>query len=133
MKIIIGGASQGKLEYAQKAYDLREADWCDGRLCTREELLQSPYIYHLESFIKRELKEKHSMEFFAEELIKQNSKAIIITDEIGMGIVPMEESNRLYRELTGRICTKLCQFAIRVDRVFYGIGTVIKNVENTAE
>lgn len=131
MRVIIGGAEQGKLFYAKTTFFQEESHWCDGRVCTKEEILQATCVYHLESFIKREVEALHSVEYLAEEIIEKNPNIYIVTDEIGMGIVPMEETQRYYREITGRICTKLCKYATRVDRVFYGIGTVIKNDQNT--
>ena len=51
---------------------------------------------------------------------------IIISDEIGCGIVPEDSEERLWREETGRC---LCDIAKRCDevwRVFCGIGIKIK-------
>ena len=39
MKLITGGAYQGKLAFARKEYGLGEdGDWADGAVCGREEL-----------------------------------------------------------------------------------------------
>lgn len=131
MRVIIGGAEQGKLFYAKTTFFQEESIWCDGRVCSKQDILHASCVYHLESFIKREIEKDHCIDSLAEEIIEHNPNIYIVTDEIGMGIVPMEEKERYYREMTGRICTKLCGYATRVDRVFYGIGTVIKNDQNT--
>ena len=61
-----------------------------------------------------------------QELIRENPDLIIISNEIGYGIVPLDAFDREFREATGRICTCLPENASRVTRVIMGIGTVIK-------
>ena len=56
----------------------------------------------------------------------ENPGIVIVTDEIGCGIVPAERHLREYRELTGRICTELAAVSAEVHRVLCGIGTRIK-------
>ena len=51
---------------------------------------------------------------------------ILICDEIGNGIVPMEAEERTYRECTGRILEGLAAQADEVVRVVCGIGQKIK-------
>ena len=62
----------------------------------------------------------------AGELIRKNPELIIITDEIGCGIVPMDAGERIYRECAGRVCTELAAFSEKVYRVSCGIGVLIK-------
>ena len=62
----------------------------------------------------------------AEILYQKNPELVIVTDEIGCGIVPMDPFQREVREQTGRVCTALAGKARRVHRVICGIGTVIK-------
>ncbi len=56
----------------------------------------------------------------------RNDNCIIISDEIGNGIVPVEAFEREYRERTGRILIQLAQKAEEVERVICGIGQKIK-------
>jgi adenosyl cobinamide kinase/adenosyl cobinamide phosphate guanylyltransferase len=51
---------------------------------------------------------------------------IIISDEVGSGIVPNDPFEREYRERVGRILIKLAARAERVERVICGIGQRIK-------
>ena len=51
---------------------------------------------------------------------------MLITDEIGYGIVPTDAFYREYRETHGRVCTQIAAEAKEVHRVICGIGTVIK-------
>ena len=51
---------------------------------------------------------------------------MIITDEIGSGIVPLDVKEREWREVHGRICCQLAGRADAVFRVIAGIGQKIK-------
>ena len=124
MRMIIGGAFQGKMEYAQKEYPgLR---WVDGAACSEEELLQCEGVYHFHLYIRKSMEKYEEMRLFADRIIRENPQIVIITDEIGYGLVPIDAFERRYREETGRICTRLAAFSERVDRVVCGIGLPIK-------
>ncbi|XCP84397.1 bifunctional adenosylcobinamide kinase/adenosylcobinamide-phosphate guanylyltransferase [Roseburia hominis] len=137
MRMIIGGAYQGKLAYAKALYP--DIDWADGRCCEEEALVRCGGIYHFESYIARMLRGEFaggdgqtkisSAEEFCQYISEQNPGLIIVSDEIGYGLVPIDAFDRKYREETGRICTRLAEFADRVDRVVCGVGTVIKGGE----
>ena len=58
--------------------------------------------------------------------VKENPDLIIVTDEVGYGIVPMDAKDREWREACGRVCTKLAAHAAQVVRVCCGIGTQLK-------
>ena len=51
---------------------------------------------------------------------------IIISDEVGNGIVPLDKLERQYRECLGRILIEAAQRADRVERVICGLGQRIK-------
>lgn len=51
---------------------------------------------------------------------------IIISDETGNGIVPLEAFERDYRETLGRILTELAKKAERVERIICGLGQRLK-------
>ncbi|MDY3249112.1 MAG: bifunctional adenosylcobinamide kinase/adenosylcobinamide-phosphate guanylyltransferase [Candidatus Choladocola sp.] len=149
MKLIIGGAYQGKLEYAKKTYGT-EAGWIDGAMCGFDEIRTCSGIYHFHKYIKRLLTETGNLcpderteswnkypsddlaglevqaEQFAEKLRKENPDIIIVSTELGYGVVPVEKSDRTYREATGRVCTCLAAKAEEVVRVVCGIGMKLK-------
>lgn len=58
--------------------------------------------------------------------LSKNPESIIISDEVGNGIVPIDFLEREYRERTGRILVKLANQADEVVRVICGIGQKIK-------
>ena len=124
MRMIIGGAFQGKMEYAQKEYP--GIRWVDGAACSEEELLQCEGVYHFHLYIRKSMEKYEEMRLFADRIIRENPQIVIITDEIGYGLVPIDAFERRYREEKGRICTRLAAFSERVDRVVCGIGLPIK-------
>lgn len=125
MKMIIGGAFQGKTRYARKLYP--ELVFCDGESCSLEELLQARGVIHFQRFVWRYLEENiPDGKNLAKEIIENNPALIIVCEEVGYGLVPTEPFEREYREYTGRVCTELAAYAERVDRVVCGIGVRIK-------
>ena len=110
MILIVGGSYQGKTEYARETFP-------DAR-----------FFNQLHLFIKKRLSEgKKNNEILAEirEVVREG-QWVIISDEIGNGVVPMDESDRTWREVCGRIMIELAKDATEVHRVVCGIGQRIK-------
>ena len=126
MKMVIGGAFQGKTNYAAKCFGLDNEDFIDGAKCTTRDLYHCKGVKHFHEFIRRKLEIEADMEHFAEELYTQNPDIIIVTNELGCGIVPLDAFDRKYRETDGRICEALAAYSDEVHRVVCGIGSVIK-------
>lgn len=122
--MIIGGANQGKLDFGKRKY--QTVHWVDGAKCEFEGIYECEGIYHFHIYVRRMLEAGLAVESLAEDLIRRNERMIIISDEIGYGLVPIQHFDRNYREQTGRICTALAGHSDRVVRVVCGIGTVIK-------
>lgn len=136
MHLIIGGAYQGKLAYAKGQYP-EKLRWVDGAVCSLSEIPVCDGMYHLEEYIKRwmkqELRREDLQEVILENLIRlteKNPGVVLICNEIGCGLVPIDPFERAYRENVGRICTALASRAVRVDRVVCGIGVVLKSKKN---
>lgn len=127
MILITGGAFQGKKEYAKKTFHLKEEQMLDGALCGPEDIYFCTCIYHFHEWIRQRIKEGFDFSSFPEILKEQNPKLVIITNELGYGIVPVDAFDREYREVSGRVCTKLAAVSEQVYRVVCGIGTVIKD------
>lgn len=128
MKLIIGGAYQGKLSYAKRKYP--DLTWADGAVCGEEEIIQAQGVYHLETFIKRQMQEEKEADVKEKilSLTEKNPDLVIVSDEIGYGLVPVDAFERVYRENVGRICTELAAKAESVERVVCGIGMMLKEV-----
>ena len=109
MHLIIGGKGQGKLRYAL-SLGFTEAD------VARTLPTDKPILYGLQE-ITRENPDLTAAEI---------PDAIVICDELGCGVVPMDYEDRAWRERTGRLLSDLAAKAGRVDRVFCGISMRLK-------
>lgn len=127
MILIIGGAFQGKKEYAKKTFGLKEEEFVDGACCGEEELYQAKAVFHLHEFVRRNLKEGRDIGGMAERILQKNPSVIFLCNELGSGVVPVEAFDREWREATGRLCCRLAAEAEEVHRVVCGIGMVIKH------
>ena len=125
MELIIGGAFQGKTDYAKKEHP--SLTWRDSGAMCEEELLSAEGILNFQEYIKKEIREGRNPGNVGELLLKKNSGAVVVSEEVGYGLVPVDAFEREYREAVGRICTKLASGSHKVTRVICGIGTVIKN------
>lgn len=126
MKLVIGGVYQGKRQYASHQYKIREEQWVDGNVCEPEELVSAAAVYDFHAYIRRQLKEGKDVCGLGQELFEKNPQIVVVSDEVGYGIVPMKAEERAWREACGRVCTVLAQKADEVVRVCCGIGRRIK-------
>ena len=53
-------------------------------------------------------------------------KEVVICNEVGSGVIPVERNVRLGREAAGRLCVLLAQKAEAVVRMVCGMPTIIK-------
>lgn len=125
MEIIIGGAFQGKSTLAEK--DHPDVTWINGAQADWESLSHAEGVMGFHEYIRKEMKAGNDISSLAEDLIRVNPDLILVSDEVGYGVVPIDAFDRVYREAVGRICTKLAAYSHRVTRVACGIGTVIKD------
>ena len=110
MIFIIGGAFQGQKEYAILHYPEK---------LRIEDVHQQ--IFHWMQEGKDTRQEIEKLICYAKE-----KDAVILTNEIGYGIVPEDAFLRKYREEVGRLCCLIAAEADLVIRVVAGIGVVIK-------
>ena len=131
MILIIGGFAQGKLHFVKQRYvhceDGREVTVLDGTLALPAGTGAGQVIVnHLHRYIREQLRQGTDPEAMIANFYKEYPDCILICDEIGNGIVPMEAEERTYRERTGRILEQLAAQADEVVRVVCGIGQKIK-------
>lgn len=134
MKLVIGGYAQGKLGYVMQHFSIEKGNVVD--MADEKKLLdrdiekkddEAPIVlYHFHIWVKNELAEGNHPEVKLEELIRQFPDCIIVSDEIGNGIVPMDAFDRECRDRLGRILINLAKEADEVVRVICGIGQKIK-------
>ena len=125
MKMIIGGAFQGKTLLANKIYP--EIVWVNGGDADWEMIASAQGILCFHEFIRKEMQTGNDVSELAERLIQVNPQVVLVSDEVGYGVVPIDAFDRAYREAVGRVCTKLAAYSTQVTRVVCGIGTVIKD------
>lgn len=124
MKLIIGGAFQGKKTFA---YTLcPEVSFIDGAKCAAEDIFSCGGIYHFHEYIRNRLREGMDCHKLGEELTEKNPSLVVVTNELGCGVVPVDAFDREYRERTGRVCTVLAAASDEVYRVICGVGLRIK-------
>ena len=127
MKLIIGGYAQGKLDYVLTKYHLQENMVWDGILPDNTALRDKQIIVnHFHQWVKQCILDGGCPEEEIISFLDDHENCIIICDEIGNGIVPLDKFEREYRERVGRILTQLAKRAEEVERVLCGIGQKIK-------
>ena len=126
MELIIGGAHQGKLSLVMaRGYSMAQVR--DGENCPLHPQQPAEVLYGLHHLIRRAMEE----ELPIPQLLSRHigPETVVICDEVGCGIVPMEKKQRQWREAVGRACCYLAQQANRVERVCCGIPMTIKGGE----
>ena len=106
MRLIVGGAHQGKTRYAETKYG-----GCVGGFQIK---IQEWLRVGLDPFAE------------TEKFLAEHPDAVIVMDEIGCGIVPIEKDDRAWREAVGRIGCALAEKAETVERIVCGIPVKIK-------
>lgn len=130
IRLVIGGCAQGKLDYVRRTAApiiIEETAIWDGELppaCACGEALL--VVNHLHCWIKKRLAAGAQPQEELGAFLNAQPDCVLICDEIGNGIVPMEADERAYRECTGRILVELAKQADCVERVLCGIGQRIK-------
>ncbi len=125
MILVTGGCFQGKTDYALETFKISREEAVDGQTCPLEMIYTTKLLYHFHEYIRRLMKE--GQEFSVEELLQKNPDLVLVTNELGYGVVPIDRFDREYREKTGRVCCEIAKQATEVHRVICGIGTVIKH------
>ena len=128
MELIIGGACQGKKEYAIEHFGLEETEifTCmeDG-----DPDLTARCIDHLERYLRGcALKD---IEPVSPESFRRD--AILICEDITGGIVPVSTRDRKWRELTGRYLQEVAKNGAEVTRVFCGFAQKLGRITRCEE
>lgn len=134
MELYIGGCCQGKLNYvrqlhAQEDFIIWDGDELAGKEGElKEQLSQDRGIImnHFHKYVKSCLEQGENPEKILQLLSAHYAKLIVISDEIGNGIVPIDAMEREYRERLGRIQCELALHAERMERIICGMGQRLK-------
>ena len=90
------------------------------------EVLTAPAVNNYHCLVRRLLAAGESPQDFTRRLIERNPEAVVLTDDIGSGIVPVDREERLWREECGICMRLLAAHAGTVIRVVCGIPQVLK-------
>ena len=104
MKLYIGGAYQGQDRLAES---------------------ENPGAEIVYGFHER-LRNVDDARGYAEEFCRRHPNCIVVSDEVGCGVVPIDREERLWREKVGRALCVIAQASDSVTRVICGIGVKIK-------
>ena len=118
MILIIGGAYQGKLEFARETLGVTDVFTCTGA----EIDFSHPCIYGIEEFAAVH---PDPVGYF-EAHRAQWRNCVLILEDIFSGVVPMGAENRAWRQRTGRLAQYLSREADRVSRIFCGLEQRLK-------
>lgn len=124
MKLIIGGAYQGKRDFAKASFQLEESDIFT---CTGEEMdFSAPCIDKIEEFALACVKAGKDPVAQFEQNAPLWKDAVLICRDIFCGVVPIDDTLRQWRQETGRLCQYLTRNADRVSRIFCGLEQRLK-------
>lgn len=118
MDLVIGGAYQGKLAYAMEHFHLTQEDlahYDDGFDTSRR------CICYLEQAV-------YAAVAAGEPFVLPNLRpdAVVLCTDVSCGVVPMDKTQRLWREEVGRAVCALARQADSVTRIFCGLPLRLK-------
>ena len=119
MDFITGGAFQGKLDFASERYGLTETDIYE---CTEDSEPDwgSRCVTHLERYVYFCVtRDKTPEDRFRDD-------AVLIGDDIFCGVVPIDVTERAWREESGRFYGRISTRAQKVWRLFCGLPLELK-------
>jgi adenosylcobinamide kinase/adenosylcobinamide-phosphate guanylyltransferase len=114
MILVVGGLGSGKRDYVLNALGYDEADMAPAVLDER------PVLLDLHELIRAEGGFQET--WFAHLC----AKAVVVCGEVGCGVVPLDGSERLWREEVGRASTRLAAEAQAVVRLVCGLPHILK-------
>lgn len=143
MVLVTGGSSQGKSAFVRQYLGGQDTDvfvWTEGAEASWEEFMDGRFCRDFQLFVRRVMEGSAGPSFreqkgaatdrileqLIEDLLAGPKDRVLVTDEIGCGIVPADAFERLYREETGRLCCRIAGEAEEVWRVCCGTGMRIK-------
>ncbi len=126
MILILGGRSQGKTAYALKFYG-RPAEVFD--LATEETsaMFKADIIINLQEGVRKLIAQNICAETYFQDNLGKLKDKILVGTEIGCGIVPIAEEERIWRDKTGRVYQILAEEARSVVRIWAGLPVTLKD------
>lgn len=126
MIMITGGAFHGKKDFVKNRFSIDENDILNGAECGFNSIFSAKCVCDYQLFVGRLINEKIDPLEFTEKLCAENRNIIIIINEIGCGIIPLEKRERIWREQVSKAGCVIARNSSAVIRICCGIPTVIK-------
>lgn len=122
MKLIIGGAYQGKRAFAREKFGISEAQIFT---CTDTDIdFSKPCIDRLEDFVLACV--CNGIDPLEKLKAQDLTDKVIICMDIFCGVVPMDATLRQWRHTTGLVCQYLAKNADSVYRIYCGLEQRLK-------
>ena len=96
MILVTGGCFQGKTDYACETFHIAKEEAADGMDCPMEAIYETKLLYHFHEYIKRCMEANQELDL--EELERRNPDIVLVTNELGYGVVPIDKFDRAYRQ-----------------------------------
>ena len=124
MHLIIGGAFQGKKTFAKEKYGLRDIQIF---ICMKDEIdFSFPCVANFELFTYGCVERGIDPVAYFKEHREEWKDTILICRDISGGVVPMDATERKWREVHGKLCQYLSKEASQVSRIFCGLEQRLK-------
>ena len=124
MVLILGGAYQGKLDYAKDEFAVQEAEVFS--CCNTQIDFSKRCIYGIEEFTYACVQKQQDPVAYFRERKTQWKESVLICRDIFCGVVPLDFDQRKWRQETGRLCQYLAGEANQVSRIFCGLEQRLK-------
>lgn len=131
MILIVGGAFQGKAAYVKENYPDKKAIF-DLHMKIRSDVIEKMDMWQQQkeqksiAELQKEIEEAWIFEL--SQMVAEDGDICFTCDEVGMGIVPMEIWERVYREVVGHVCIWLANKADLVIRMTCGCPQILRSI-----
>ena len=115
----------GKRAYAIALYG-DNVTICDLAISAPEEMFETDIVVNLQAGVRYLLEKREFVQAFFEAAVPRMAGKVLIGDEIGGGVVPMDPFERLWRDETGLVYQLIAARADIVDRVWAGLPERLK-------
>ena len=126
MKLILGGYANGRTAYAMQNYQLTESDCFDAAAEPLARWNGQRLILHAEQLVNPWLEQGKEPCTEILPWLERWQNAVLITQEVGCGLVPVTPQLPLLREAVGHFNRLLAECAETVERVCCGLGMQLK-------
>lgn len=126
MKLILGGYANGRTAYAMQNYQLTELDCFDAAAEPLARWNGQRLILHAEQLVNPWLEQGKEPCTEILPWLERWQNAVLITQEVGCGLVPVTPQQRRLREAVGHFNRLLAECAETVERVCCGLGMRLK-------